>query len=173
MPCTIQAGVTFESSAPLKDYPAPTWMLSAHLRGPQAINLESLPAGAAHAFAELASVTAEWPAGIYAYTVRATNGTDVRQVEVGTLEVLADVVAITGVHDPRTHAAKTLEAIQAVIQKRASHDQERYVINNRELWRTPLGDLLKLRDTYRAEVRREKAAARGRSLWGPAVRVRL
>jgi hypothetical protein len=61
----------------------------------------------------------------------------------------------------RTHAQIALANIEAVLAKRSTQDQERYTINNRELWRTPLGDLLKLRDYYRAEVRREKQAQRG------------
>ena len=60
-----------------------------------------------------------------------------------------------------------------MIEKRASLDQERYRINNRELYRTPIADLLKLRDLYRAEVRREQAAARGQNPFGATVRVRL
>ncbi len=60
-----------------------------------------------------------------------------------------------------------------MIEKRASRDQERYTINNRELWRTPMRDLLLLRDTYRVEVRKEELKARGQTPWGPAVRVRI
>lgn len=148
-------------------------MLTAHLRGPAVINLTADADGAGHKFVAQPSETTGWAAGIYSYVVRATNGTDVRQVEASTLEVLADLASVTTPGDMRSHARRTLEAIEAVLEKRASRDQERYTINNRELWRTPIADLLKLRDTYRAEVRREDAAARGKSMWGPAVRVRF
>lgn len=171
LPPTIAAGLTFERCVTLADYPAPTWVLSAHLRGPAAINMTAAADGTGHKFSEDAATTAAWGAGVYSYVVRVTDGTAVHQVEAGQLEVLPDLAAITAPYDGRSHARRTLDAIEAVLEKRATRDQERYTINNRELWRTPLADLLKLRDTYRAEVRREEAAARGKSLWGPAVRV--
>ena len=173
LPPKIQAGVTFEACAALADYPAAAWVLTAHLRGPGPIDLTAIADGTTHQFAETAETTATWGAGVYSYVLRVTLSGEIHQVEVGTLEILADLAAVEGVHDTRTHAVKTLEAIEAVIERRATLDQDRYVINNRELWRTPIQDLLKLRDTYRAEVRREKAAKRGRSLWGPAVQVRI
>ena len=52
-------------------------------------------------------------------------------------------------------------------------DQERYRINNRELYRTPIADLIKLRDMYRAEVNRERAAKCGKNPFGRKVRVVL
>lgn len=173
LPQTIAAGVTFERAITLADYPAPGWVLTAHLRGAAAINMTAAADGTGHKFNVNAATTGAWTAGVYAYVIRATNGADVRQVESGQVEVLPDLAATTAPHDPRTHAQRTLEAIEAVLEKRATRDQERYTINNRELWRTPIADLLRLRDVYRAEVRREQAAASGKSLWGPAVRVRM
>lgn len=173
LPATIQAGVTLERCVAFADYPAPDWVLTALLRGPSVINLAADADGTGHKFTKLAADTTSWAPGVYSYVVRATNAGDVRQLETGTLEILRDLAAIDAATDLRTHAQRTLDAIQAVIEKRATRDQERYTINNRELWRTPIGDLLKLRDTYRAEVRRERAASRGKSLWGPAARVRF
>lgn len=177
LPPNIAAGVTFERCVTLADYPAPDWVLTAHLRGPDAIDLTAAADGAGHKFTEDAATTSTWAAGVYQYVIRATNGADVRQVEAGQLDILADLVAVDAGTDLRSHARRVLDAIEAVLEKRATLDQERYVIEGqngrRELWRTPVADLLKLRDTYRAEVRREDAAARGKSLWGPAVRVRF
>jgi hypothetical protein len=61
----------------------------------------------------------------------------------------------------------------AVIEGRATRDQERYRINNRELQRTPISDLIRLRDRYREEARRERAAAKGQSLLGRRVLTRF
>lgn len=173
LPPTITAGVTFERCVSPCDYLAPDWVLTAHLRGGAAIDMTAAAEGTGHKFLELGAVTAAWAAGVYSYTVRATNGGDVREVERGTVEVLADLAEVTTPVDARTHAQKVLDSIEAVIEKRATLDQERYRINDRELYRTPLADLLKLRDLYRSEVRREQAAARGKSMWGPAVQVRF
>jgi hypothetical protein len=78
----------------------------------------------------------------------------------GMLEVLADPSTIVAGYDPRTHGRKVLESIEAVIEGRATLDQQSYAINGRQLVRTPLADLLRMRDTYRAEVRREDDAAK-------------
>ena len=80
----------------------------------------------------------------------------------GKIEVLEDLSAISGVHDGRTHAKKVLDAIMAVLENRATKDQESYSIAGRTLSRTPLADLQTLRDRYRGEytqeLRAEKAA---------------
>lgn len=177
LPPTLQAGVTFELCASPAKYPAPDWVLSLHLRGPTVLDIVATPDGAGHKFAMSAEDTARWVQGVHSYVIRATRGAEVRSVEGSTVDILPDITAATTPGDTRSHAQRTLDAIEAVIEKRATLDQERYVIEGqngrRELWRTPIADLLKLRDQYRAEVRRERAAARGKSLWGPAVKVRF
>jgi len=59
-----------------------------------------------------------------------------------------------------THARRVLTAIEAVIEGRASKDQEEYTIGTRSLKRTPIKDLLVLRDAYKAEVAHEDAQYR-------------
>jgi hypothetical protein len=61
----------------------------------------------------------------------------------------------------RDRSRPALDAIEARLENRATIDQERYRINNRELYRMPIAELLKFRDQYRAEVQREEIAARG------------
>ena len=95
------------------------------------------------------------------------------EIEGGTLEILADVSAAGAGFDPRTHAQKVLESIEAVLEGRATKDQQSYKINNRELVRTDIADLLKLRETYRAEVAREAAGGRSRKLLRRQVRVKF
>lgn len=173
LPDKIGAGLTFDRLVTLAAYPAPDWTLSVALRGAGSVNLTATADGNQHRLTVDAATTGNWSPGHYWYTARVTDGTNVIEVESGQITVAPDLTLSTDGHDGRTHAQRTLEAIEAVIEKRASLDQERYRINNRELYRTPISDLLKLRDLYRAEVRREQAAARGKSLFGAPVRVRL
>lgn len=91
----------------------------------------------------------------------------------GQITILPDLASAGDGFNGKTHAQRTLEAIEAVIEKRATMDQERYRINNRELYRTPIADLLKLRDLYRLEVAREKQAQCGKNPFGRKVRVSL
>jgi hypothetical protein len=52
-----------------------------------------------------------------------------------------------------------LEAINALLEGRATKDQQSYRIGDRELTRIPVPELLKLRDYYKAEAQRETNAA--------------
>lgn len=173
LPQKITAGLTFEARLTLPDYPAPSWAVQLLLRGPKSIDLTAVPDGNAHVIRAAAGVTATWPAGDYWYSLRATSGDEVVEAESGQLIILPDLASAGDGYDGKSHAQRTLEAIEAVIEKRATMDQERYRINNRELYRTPIGDLIKLRDMYRIEVRREKDAACGRNPFGRKLRVSL
>ena len=107
-----------------------------------------------------ASTTAAYTAGVYHWQAYITRSSDSERITIdsGTFEVLANRSSATT--DPRTHAKKVLEAIEAVIEGRASKDQAAYSIGNRSLSRTPITELLILRDRYRAEVIREERAER-------------
>lgn len=174
-PNQIKAGTTFKFSLNLTAYPATDWTIYAYLRGAHAIDMQSEPQGNMHVFNISASVTKEYKAGHYGYSLRAIHieSEEVDELEAGAIEVRADLSTVSIGQDFRSHARKTLDALEAVIEGRASLDQERYRLNNRELYRTPLETLKKLRDQYRAEVSREEARASGKSLFGKAVRVRL
>jgi enamine deaminase RidA (YjgF/YER057c/UK114 family) len=171
-PSSITAGTTFDRTVILTAYPAPDWELRAYLRGPQSIDLEAAAEGYGHRFLAPATDTAGWAAGEYWYSLRATNGVDVVEVESGQITIKPDLAALEAGHDGRAHVQKVLDAIEAVLEKRATLDQQRYTINNRELWRTPIPELLVLRDRYRAELRRMKAASKG-ALFDQHVRVRF
>lgn len=96
------------------------------------------------------ATTAAYTAGVYHWQAYITRTSDSERVTVdsGTFEVLANRDAATT--DPRSHVKKTLDAIEAVIEDRASKDQESYTINGRSLSRTSLEDLMAFREKYRA-----------------------
>ena len=173
LPQKITAGLTFESRLNLPDYPATEWAVRLLLRGPQSIDVPAVVDGKTSVIRAAAGVTVTWPAGEYWYSIRATRGSDVVEVGSGQITIMPDLAAAEAGYTAKTHAQRTLEAIEAVIEKRASMDQERYRINNRELYRTPIADLLKLRDLYRLEVAREQQAQRGCNPFGRKVRVSL
>lgn len=172
-PAETTAGLNFRASVLLSDYPATDWALTVHLRGPGQIDLEGTPDGTAHLFAADAATTAAWAPGAYWFSMRATKGADVIEVAKGQMDVLPDLASVTGAYDGRTENERALDAINAVLAKRATQDQQKYTINNRELWRTPITDLLKLQAFYKAAVRREKNAAKGISGFGRQIHVRF
>lgn len=173
-PNKITAGLTFKHSVNLTAYPASSWHLVAYLRGPIAIDLSAITDGNQHLFNIPAENTKKWAAGHYGYSLRATH-TDgqVDEIDTGPIQIIADLAEITDQIDLRSHARKTLAALEAVIEGRASLDQERYRINNRELYRTPLEVLTKLRNQYRVEVSRELAKESGGSQFGKVIRIKL
>lgn len=86
-----------------------------------------------------------------------SKGADRFQVYTGGLFILPNPATITG--DLRGHAARTLAAIEAMLEGSASKDQRSIKIGDREIARIPIPELLSLRDYYQAEARREAEAA--------------
>jgi len=108
---------------------------------------------------EVASATtAAYTAGDYSWSALMTRDADSERVRVGagTLTVKPDPAI--SVADPRSHAKTTLDAIEAVIENRATKDQESYSIAGRSLSRMNITDLLAFRDKYRIDVKREEDA---------------
>jgi len=141
------------------DYPIATYSLkySARLEnaGTTEIEITASESGSDYIVEVGQSTTAAYTAGVYhwqAYIIR-TSDSERITVDSGTWEVKANRDAATT--DPRGHVKKVLDAIEATIEGRASKDQEKYAIQGRELWRTPIADLILLRDKYRAEYVRE------------------
>jgi len=170
-PTEVTAGLSFKAAVAVSVYPAPAWTATLHMRGPSQIDLTAAPDGTGHLFSADAAATADWAPGTYWWAIRATNGTDVAEIETGNLLVVADLAAVSAPYDGRSDNEKALASIDAVLARRATIDQSRYVINNRELWRTPIPELIKLRAFYAAAVAREKRKASGTRRWGRPVRV--
>lgn len=172
-PTSIKAGLSLQADVVAIDYPAPEWEVTAILRGPAQIDITAIADGSAHKFTETAATTAGWGAGSYSVSIRAAFGDHVYEIESGDLVVGGDLSAVAESHDPRGHAQRTLAAIEAVIEGRASKDQDSYKINGRELVRTSVADLLELRKTYKAEVAALSSNGRHKRLMGRKVKVRF
>lgn len=168
-PKKLTAGLSWKFDYDEPEYPASDWSLTVYLRGASSIDLEATVDGERHVIHEAGAVTGEYEAGLYAYAVRVTDGEDVIEIEAGMIEISADLAAVPEGHDPRGHAQRALAAIEAVLEKRATKDQESYSIAGRSLSRTPIADLIQMREYYRKEVQR--GAGKKRRLLGRKVRV--
>jgi len=78
----------------------------------------------------------------------------------GEIEVKADFATATTGYDSRSHVKKVLDAIESLIEGKASKDQESWSVEGRALSRYSWPDLLKLRDKYLRYYREEQAAER-------------
>lgn len=152
----VTAGVDYAASV-ARPIVGVTYTL--HLRGPGAVDLT---ADATGQFFAAGAATATWPAGTYEYRLRShdTNGA-IAEPDRGQLVVQPDFLALQPGADLRSPNEIALDAINAVLAKRATQDQQRYTINNRELWRTPIKDLLALRQFYALQVGRERRRLKG------------
>lgn len=123
--------------------------------GSTSITINATESGGTYLFEVASATTAGYTAGTYAWQLYVVRTSDSQRISIakGTWTLLANLSASTA--DPRSHVKKTLDAIEAVIEGRASLDQMSYTIQGRSLARTPIPDLLKLRDTYKAEYAAE------------------
>jgi hypothetical protein len=159
VPASLRAGDTATWLRSLADYPASDgWVLSYVLvkTGTQ-IAITSTASGADHLVEVAAATTAGWAAGTYSWQERATLAGKVYTTNTGTLAIVASFAAAVGGLDARTHAEKTLAALEAWIE---NHDPAvaSYQIGDRQMQYISITDLLKLRDVYRREVRATSAA---------------
>lgn len=114
--------------------------------------------------------TADWTVGIYAWQAWATDaGGTVVVIARGSFE-LCDVL---GVGDVRTSARKMVEMIEAMMAGNAAEGVRRYKINNRELERYSIEELLKLLSYWKSQVKKEERAAAGMSVIGARIAVRF
>jgi hypothetical protein len=141
------------------DYPPASYALSYSARlettGVE-ISITASESGSDYIVEVAAATTAPYTAGVYHWQAYVTRSSDSERVTVddGKFEVIANRDESTA--DPRSHVKITLDAIEAVIQGRASQAEESYTINGRALSRTPLKDLREMRNAYKAEYGKEQ-----------------
>ncbi len=73
---------------------------------------------------------------------------------------MAEEENINGTPEKVTHAEKMLQAIEAVLEGRATDEYKSLKINNREITKHSFDELRRLREYYRAELTRIKARRR-------------
>lgn len=99
------------------------------------------------------ATTAAYTAGLFHYQVEVleTSSSNRIIVDQGELDVTVDL-DVNAV-DPRTHAEKMLQKIEAVLENRADADVSSYSIAGRSLTKMSPEELLTWRDNYRREVK--------------------
>lgn len=173
-PNQILAGVSSSWSRNLGGYPAGDgWTLSyALVKSGNRITFNSSASGDDHLIVLAPATTAAWDPGVYRFQAFVTDGTNRHLVESGQLEVLVDFTSQTTGHDPRSHAEKMLDAIEATLEGKASKDQMSYSVGGRSITRLSPAELTDWRDYYRLEMTKEKRRD-GRLKRSSVVRVRF
>ena len=162
-PDSLRAGDTWRWTKSLADYPPPDWTLKYQFRSPSLPGFEIIAgaSGTDHRIDVPAATTAQYAAGRYGYVAWVSSGAEVYTVAYGEMWVDANLRAGTtlAVLDTRTHARRTLDALEAWIERRDATVAE-YTIGDKQMRYISISDLLKLRQIYRAEVEAEKLAAK-------------
>jgi hypothetical protein len=162
-PREVVAGDTWEWEKSFSDYPATTWTLTYYLRSRESeASITAAADGTDHLVTVAKATTAAYKAGLYEITGFVSDATERFQVYRGLLNVLPDPANQGAGQDPRSHAQKTLDAIQAVIENRATKDQQAYTIGGRSLQRMEIKDLVYFEGIYQAKVNGEERKRTGR-----------
>lgn len=159
------AGDTLRFLTSVPDYPATdgytlTYRLVRRDAAGTVITIVASASGADYDVNELPATTAAWAAGKYTWAAYAEKALERHTVDQGEIEIKADPGVVTAPYDNRSHARKVLDSIQAVMEGRASVDQQEITLAGRSLKLTPMADLLTLLDKYTWLVRQEEEAAR-------------
>lgn len=133
------------------------------------ITVSGVASGDAHTLTAAAAATALWAPGTYRAHLAVARAGERETLFAQDLEVLPDPAG-AALYDGRSHARRTLDALEAWIESK-SPAVASYRIADRQMQYIPIGELLQLRDRYRADVRREDAAARGRAFNKIQVRI--
>lgn len=138
------------SDYPLADY-ALQYVADKQGAGSTTFTINATETGGIYVVEVASATTAAYTAGTYNWQAYIVRSSDSQRISIakGVWQILPNLSASTA--DPRSHAKKVLDAIEAVLESRATIDQMGYSIAGRTLSRTPLPDLLKLRDSYRAD----------------------
>lgn len=160
-PDKVRAGDTWAwTRQDLADYPSSAWTLKYALKNASsAINITATADGSGYAVSVSMASTASHPPGKYRWVAWVESATERFDVDTGWIEVLPKYDTTTALDD-RGHARRTLEAIEAVIEGRATLDQQEYTIGSRSLKRMLIKDLIFYRDYYRGQVFAQENAER-------------
>ncbi len=146
------------------DYPPASYALKYALRlegtGATEIEITANESGSDYLVEVASTTTAGYTAGRYRWQAYITRSSDSQRVTIGTgvVEVKPNRDAATS--DPRSHARKMLDAIEAALEA-LNLGVKSYTINNRSMTKRDIPELLDMRGKYRAEVRAEERKLNG------------
>ncbi|WP_027715832.1 hypothetical protein [Desulfuromonas sp. TF] len=151
-PSQIIAGDAISWKRSLPDYPASAgWSLSYALRGPKQIDIATAADDDDHLVDVDSGTSASWLAGVYRMFLQVAKDGKRYTIDQVELEILPDPTHIADGTDLRPHVKKVLDAIEAVLEGKATRDQLAYTIDGVRIDRIPPLDLLEWRRRYRVE----------------------
>lgn len=167
IPGELRAGDTWFWELSDKRYPADSWSFVAYFSNPaNDFSVTSTANNTAHRFNVSAATTEEYEYGGYSYQIRAEHASDGRKFTVG--EGWIDVLPPMDKRlDHRNHVKKVLDALESVIEGRATNDQMSMAIAGRSISRMSPSELAEFHGWYAQQweqiVARQRKTSFGKS----------
>ena len=155
-PKEIIAGFTYEWQETFSQYPASTYGLTAtfilNTFGTTRYTVTATANGDAFTLTIPATTSADFTAGNYKLYLFVTLGA--AKYLVGNQDVVIKANPLTATGDTRSHIQKVLDAIEAVLENRATQEYQSMNINGYSITQMSPQELLKLRSYYKNELRK-------------------
>jgi len=154
------------------DYPLADYTMTYHFSqdsgggGTHHFTLSSTEANDNYYFEKPSSETTSLVAGDWKWQLYAIRTSDSERVTLDYGITKFSLGELDTNNDLRTHAKKVLDAIEAVIEGRATIDQSSFSLGGRSLSRLSVNELMTFRDRYHAEYLKEVKLARIRNKQG-------
>ncbi len=171
-PPQIYAGDTARWLKSLPDYPASEgWVLSYLLvSAANQYTITGSAQGDDHLINVSAATTAAYVANDYDWRSRVSFSGEVFTISTGRIKILPTMTAAV---DLRSSARTALEAVNAVLENRATSAVAEYQIAGRQLKYIPIPELLALRSRLQQDVRAEEDAQRAAAGLGNRNRIHV
>lgn len=164
VPEALRAGDTWKWTYASADYSAADgWSLKFIFKSSAGgFEVDASASGSEWSVTVAASTTAAYAAGAYAWQAWVELAGEKYTIDFGGTVLDPDFRSgtATAAFDGRTHARTMLDALEAVLEKRATKVQAEYEIAGRRLKFMSLQELMRARQLYRNEVQAEEAAER-------------
>ena len=156
----------------VSDYPLADYTMTYHFSqdsgggGTHHFTLSSTEADDNYYFEKPSSETTSLVAGDWKWQLYAIRTSDSQRITIDYGITKFSLGELDTNNDLRTHAKKVLDAIEAVIEGRATIDQSSFSLSGRSLSRMSIDELMTFRDRYKAEYLKEVKLARIRNKQG-------
>lgn len=161
IPATLTAGDSYGIVLSLSDYPATSgWSLDFAIAGPSVKAWTSAADGDGHRFTLSTADTTALTAGTYQWRVRATDGTNARVIQSGTLVVEADLGEVAP-GATLSFAEEALPIVEAALRGTLEGEMKMYMIAGRQVMTFTPDELMRLRGTLSAEVQARRTGTFG------------
>lgn len=154
----LVAGDTWQWALAL-DYDSATWTAKYFFRGAASLDIVGVHNESGFVFKATPAQTAAFAPGTYSWQLVVVSATDRIEIARGSVEVLANIEAGGVNFDGRSYTKRILDAIEAVLEGRASRSEKYYQVGSRSLGLMEPTELLDLRDRLRRDYRAELIAS--------------